>query len=213
MKSTAAISLSVLLVSPYPATAEQKTPNTSWTRVERIPATTKIMLTVRDAQATSRVVVGATDDHLMVLNLTHPELTPATRNALLDMARRGRADFVSIEDGATFATKETRVSRDGVFLGGVKVVDLAAVVETIARPDVRLIAKPTRSAGAVIGAVTGAVVGSVVGFVLGFFLAYDGHLIPAVAVGVGVPVAAGTLGYLAGGRPVLDVIYQAPVVP
>jgi hypothetical protein len=102
------------------------------------------VLAVRDAQPSSRVVVGATDDHLVVLNLTHPALTPAARNALLGMARPG------------------------------------------------------------------AVVGSVVGFLLGFFLAYDGHMIPAVAVGVAVPIAAGTLGYLAGGRPVLDVIYQAP---
>ena len=216
MKSSAALVFAAVLLLPCSAVADQTPRNTSWTRVERLPATSKIRLTVRGGQPAERVVVGATDEDLMVLNLTNRALTRSAKTALFTMARRGRADFDAIQNGAVFRTKETRVDRDGLFLRGVKVADLNAIVETIARDDVRFVTRSKRNRMAVVGAVAGTAVGFVAGVYVAIGLAHkycgDSCIDEKVGIGLalaGLPAAGGILGYMATKRNLTDVIYKA----
>ena len=220
MKSTTAVALAALLSFPPPSVAAQDSPDSSWARVQRIKAGKTVTLTARDAQPAARIVIGATDDYLMVLNFSNPALPRSVKSALLDMASRGVQDFVNTQNGGTFLTNaNVRIALDGMFVADIKVADLADVVERIDRVDVRLITISRRSRWSAVGAVAGGVVGSVVGFylALGFGLrpcgdSCAGERLRAWLALVGLPVAGGVGGYYATGRNVTDVIYQAPVV-
>jgi hypothetical protein len=180
-------------------------------------AGTAITLTVRDSPPGVRRVIGASDDDLMVLNLSHPALTSAAKAALLDMAARGRNEFLSLQYGGVFVSASgLRVGPDGIFIAGAKAAELADVVETIDRDDVRLITTSRRSrgskAGAAIGGLAGAVAGLYAASQLVFKQCGDRCADEKLGIGlalVGLPAAGAIVGYKAMGRNVTNVIYRA----
>jgi hypothetical protein len=111
-----------------------------------------------------------------------------------------------------------RVSRDGVFIDGRKLVGLEEVLTTVARNDVTEIRGPWMTGhgwkGGAVGAAVGAGVGLLIGLSLGARLDCDcssqGTLNAAVILGI--PAAAGLIGYLAGrdNKSTRRVIYRAP---
>ena len=207
MKSTTALALAALLSFPPPVTAQGRS-DLSWARVQRIKAGRTATVTVRDSPPVPRIVIGATADHLMVLNFSNPGLPRPVKAALLDLGRRGMQDFVNMQSGSIFkATSGVRIGLDGLFVNDIKVADLAEVVERIERVDVRLITISRRSRWSAVGAV----VGGTVGVCLGVLMAYGAGISPALSL-LGVPGATSLVGYAVSGGNVVDRIYQAPPV-
>ena len=194
------------------------TPDPGWARVQRLAPATLVTLTVCGSQSGVRYVVLANEDDLTVLNLASAALPPAVKSVLLDVASKQPQFFEAARAGDRFILNgNVRLGPDGVFVADRKVADRGQVIERIARGDVCRITRPGRMRGSVVGAIAGAGGGLLLGGFLAANLAYkqcgggcgDEKALMALSL-VGIPVAGGMLGYGAGGRTTVDVIYRKP---
>jgi hypothetical protein len=135
----------------------------NWSRVGQLAPAGELVVTTRGSQPRSRHFVVADELGLLVLNLTHPALSPESRSVLRDMASQHPEYFVAVQKTGTFAQDDVRIGRDGLFVADRRIADLEAVVERIARNDVTEIRGPVIARGSILGAVLGGWLGFAVG--------------------------------------------------
>jgi hypothetical protein len=191
----------------------------TWSRVRELAAGTEISVTGRAGTAGRRAFVAADGSGLTVLSLGDPPIPSRARRLLIDLASNHPEFLVGAKTGGTFLLDDNvRLTPDGLFMAGRRVVDLG-MVETIARSDV---AEITRCATVNRGPAAGAAVaGALGGFLAGFYQAlrlamspcYDScttnGLLGTLSL-VGLPIAGGWLGYHAVAHKAEAVIYRAP---
>jgi hypothetical protein len=189
-----------------------------WARVRRLAPGTQVTVTVSGSPPAVRYVIAANESDVTALNLTVPAIPSAATSVLRAVASDHPEYFPAAQQGSSFLLDDNvRLGPDGVFVADRKVADLGQVVERITRSDVREISSGMRTRGSIAGAVGGAAGGLLLGYFAAINLAYkqcgDSCTDEKVLMGlslVGLPVAAGVLGYKAFGRTTSDIIYRAP---
>jgi hypothetical protein len=137
--------------------------DSDWSRVREIEGE-EITLTLNGMPAVTRYIVAdsVSDSGLTVLNLTDPRLPAQARDALASAAWWHSECFLRpLPPGGIRLNRHVQVEAGSVFLDGNKVIDLADIVEQVARPRVAQISYRHRAAkrGLVVGVLVGAVVG------------------------------------------------------
>jgi hypothetical protein len=191
----------------------------SWSRVRELPAGTEITVTVRGRPAGRRSFIAADGSGLTVLNLGDPLIPSRARRLLSDLALDHPEFLLGAQTGGTFLLHDdVRLTPDGLFMAGRRVVDLG-LVETIAGSDVAEITRfGTVNRGPAAG---GAIAGALAGFLAGYHQAaglanspcHGSCVTTGWLVGlslVGFPLAGGWLGYHAFAHKAEAVIYRAP---
>src|SRR5262245_56300385 len=148
-------------------------PAPDWSRVMRLSGGVDVSITTTGGSAVTRTTVAATPDTLFVLNLEHPGLSRAVREALRDTAEKSAMLLVrAATTGARLEFDAGRVGTlgpEGVFIHGRKAAERAEVLAAIPAGDVVLIDRPIRggkgrgAAAAVIGGLGGALAGAMIG--------------------------------------------------
>jgi hypothetical protein len=147
------------------ATRRGASVESNWARVSQLAPAAEVVVTTRGSPPRSRQFVVADELALIVLNLTHPALPPASARVLRDMASQHPEYFAAVQKSGTFAQDDVRIGRDGLFVANSRIADLEQVVERIARNDVSEIRGPVVARGSVLGAVLGGWIGFAVGAV------------------------------------------------
>jgi hypothetical protein len=182
--------------------------NADWSRVIELAPGTEIVVTTRGSSRASRVVVAANDSDLTVIDANILALPPAARSVLRDQASTHPEYFLAAQSGSQFVFEnDVRLGRDGVFVAGRKVADVAQLIETVARKDVAEIRGPVRVRGSVHGAILGTWFGSAVGLTFGT-QASSASL--GWSLLTGFTVLGAFLGYHASSHMEQGVIYRAP---
>jgi hypothetical protein len=191
----------------------------NWSGVSELAAGTAITVTIRGQTAGRRSFIAADGSGLTVLNLGDPQLPSRARRLLVDLAADHPEFLVGAKTGGTFLLDDhVRLTPDGLFMAGRRVVDLG-LVETIARSDVAEITRfATVNRGMAAG---GAIAGALGGFIAGFHMAAvlanspchgsctTNEWLMGLSLG-GLPIAGGWLGYQAFAHKAEAVIYRAP---
>lgn len=215
MKSTLSSILIVCLVATaFPVSARE----TDWSRVIAIAPGTDVSVRARGVLIGDQRFVSANESTLTILTLTGAPLPKAAKDLLRDIATRHPEYFADVESAREFNSKDVHVSRDGVFVDGRKLVGLEELLTTVARNDVSEIRGSWMTGhgwkGGAVGAAVGAGVGLLIGFSLNARLDCDcsGQGTLTTAAILGIPAAAGLIGYLAGrgNKSTRRVIYRAP---
>jgi hypothetical protein len=190
-----------------------------WLRVRKLAPGAEIIVTVEGAQPGGRYVVRADESDLTVLNVADPQLPTAVKGVLRDAASNHPEYFSSAQQGGTVVLeKRLRLQRDGVFIGGRKVVELGQIVETIAREDVTQITRRRKGRGAwghlgplggyFVGAMSGGVVAGLgCQAAIGRDRCDTGAFLTGMLIG---GIAGGTYGFHAANRVTEDLVYRAP---
>jgi hypothetical protein len=191
----------------------------NWSRLLQLAAGAEITVTIRGGTAGRRSFLAADESALTVLNLGDLLLAPRARRLLVDLASSHPEFLAGAKAGGTFLLHDdVRLTPDGLFVAGRRVVDLG-VVETIARSEVaeiRRVATVNRGPAA-----AGAFAGALVGFLVGFHLGADLAMSPCHGscttnewlMGLsfaGLPIGGGWLGYHALAHKAEAVVYRAP---
>jgi len=190
-----------------------------WSRVRELAAGTEITVTIQGRTAGRRSFIAADGSGLTVLNIDGPRLPSGARRALVDLASNHPEFLVRAKTGGTVLLDDhVRLTPDGLFMAGRRVVDLGAV-ETIARGDVAEIARCATvnrgpaAAGAIAGGLAGVVAGWHLTRVLAMSPCHGSCTTNEGLIGVslvGLPIAGGWLGYHALAHKAEAVIYRAP---
>jgi len=202
------------------ATAAQETTSdvrvdqpSKWSRVVALERGVTILVELRGVPPVSRRFVWADDSELIVVNLDHPQLPDEARRALREAVSTHPDTLRRLNDGAQFVYRNVRVTPDGIFVAGRKVVETSDVLERIRRGDVAAIMAPPSRRGSVAGAVVGGIAGLAVGFPVARNFMYSTNRHAGVWIGlslVGCPVGGAWLGSQARPGVTERIIYRAP---
>jgi hypothetical protein len=146
------------------ARSREPQPQRDWSRVGELAAGTEIIVTTRDSRPEKHRLLHVEEGGLKLLSPV-AALPAAVRGALVDTARNHPEYLIAAQRDMSFQlTKDTRLTRGGVFVGDNEVADLDQVIATVARSDVVEISVLRKHVGshARRGALIGAAVGAIV---------------------------------------------------
>src|SRR5262245_16759899 len=188
-----------------------------WSRLRSVAPGSDVTLTRRGSTAVPRILVRVGDDHIVLLNLTDPQLPAAASRALRRVAAE-HAEYLTAASGNTFFFDGMRLTEDGLYAGSNRIADPQRVVETIARSEVVEVAIERRGRGfwGHIGPLGGFFVGGMAG---GFTIGATCQAINGtdrcdsgafLAGGFYGGIAGGAYGLYAARRRSNEVVYRAP---
>jgi hypothetical protein len=168
-----------------------------WARVLKLGSGSKVTVEVRGESPAPHYFVGATADAITLLDLDSAALPAHAQRFVIDIAGRRPDLFASskgeyIEDGF-------RLTKDALFYRGTQVVELSAIVRTLAKDDIVEIVAPARggSGTAIAAGVAAGIVGGMLIMPAFLFSRCNGSCAPneimAVLAMVGLPIAGGVL--------------------
>ena len=126
--------LAVALVVALWAQGTVSAAGLTWERLRAFPPGTDVRISHRG----DRLVVGADESTLTVLNLTDPQLSGRAKRALRDLVRAHPEQFLTPAGAWRYTFNNVRLTPDGgILVGDQKVADIAQVVEQIPRADLQ----------------------------------------------------------------------------
>jgi hypothetical protein len=104
-----------------------------WAELRLLARGTDVLVTVRGAGPSPRVLVRSTEAELVVMNLTNPAITRTVRGVLRELLSEHPNDIPDADGKATFSRGDVTVGPEGVFVKGRQLLDRAQVVEHLTR--------------------------------------------------------------------------------
>jgi hypothetical protein len=195
---------------------EQFASASDWSRVTRLRPGTDVEVTAAGAPAGRRYVVHVDDATLTVLDTSLPSLPRGVAAELRTIAAEDPGVLQRALETSPYVHGRLRIEPGGVFHDDRRVAAITDVVIEIPRVDVLAVSRRVRR-GSTIGAVAGSLAGLLVGLRTTGTLMFkqcggscndEKALIGASLIGL--PIAAGVLGYHVAVRTVDVIGYRAP---
>ena len=149
------------------ARSRQGSDGGAWRRVKAIDPGSDVIVTVDGSPPVRRRSLRADDSHLILLNVTDPAISGATRAALVEAAVDDPDIFDAVQQGGSAnVNRHVRLAAGGLFVDEQKVLGLEQVIEQVERKrvaEIRVVSRAVKR-GVLWGAVAGGA--AAVGFMM-----------------------------------------------
>jgi hypothetical protein len=138
-----------------------------WSVLADLHTGTEVTMQVNLARYAQRYFLAASDTEVTVLKMSDPWLPPAARETLRHLAFY-EPEYLLGRGGADFVHGNVRVTRDAVYVGNEKALDLSDALQRFPRGAVKEIKRaPRTTTGQALGMLAGGLSGAIAGAMFG----------------------------------------------